>query len=90
MNSLFNIKIITTKDDFNFNVEIFVSRNKTPNFLALGHMALFFKIGYDTFYIDLNYRTNVLFHPQNQLLSFGWKKLIKAWDDCYENVILAK
>ena len=42
MISLFNIKIITTKDDFNFNVEIFVSRNKIPNFLALGHMALFF------------------------------------------------
>ena len=42
MNSLFNIKIITTKDDFNFNVEIFVSRNKIPNFLVLGHMALFY------------------------------------------------
>ena len=44
MISLFNIKFITTKDDFNFNVEIFVSRNKIPNFLTLGHMALFFKI----------------------------------------------
>ena len=64
MISLFNIKIITKKDDFNFNVEIFVSRNKIPNFLALGHMALFFFNFFFYIYIFILRIWHILYRPK--------------------------